>query len=273
VHHGVARSFEDGAGKWHTVEACNGHRADLDSVHKVDAPRLTPNFLSPQDALRYRPAETCPFLVADAAPDTGEGIVGQGVFEAFRLYQAGVTDGPSSLQRLSIAKEEGLWDSPRHAPLRRLRAPSRRVRPLITAGLVGGSKSIPRPFHSKGLEAERNLGCGMDFDRFSIAVLTTRRDGRTADDQDSGALQDAHMTHLANLHDDGHLLAAGPVGDSEIRGLLIFACGVEETRELLLADPAVRARRFNVTVAPWMVPGGAMAFFTTNFPRSMAETQ
>jgi len=27
--------FKDGAGKWHTVESCNGHRADLDSVQRV----------------------------------------------------------------------------------------------------------------------------------------------------------------------------------------------------------------------------------------------
>ena len=26
---------KDGAGKWHTVEACNGHRADLDAVQRV----------------------------------------------------------------------------------------------------------------------------------------------------------------------------------------------------------------------------------------------
>jgi hypothetical protein len=30
--------FKDRAGKWHTVEACNGHRADLDSVQRVRAP-------------------------------------------------------------------------------------------------------------------------------------------------------------------------------------------------------------------------------------------
>ena len=27
--------FKDAAGKWHTVEACGGHRADLDSVQRV----------------------------------------------------------------------------------------------------------------------------------------------------------------------------------------------------------------------------------------------
>ena len=27
--------FKDGAGKWHTVESCDGHRADLDSVQRI----------------------------------------------------------------------------------------------------------------------------------------------------------------------------------------------------------------------------------------------
>jgi hypothetical protein len=27
--------FKDGAGKWHSVKACDGHRADLDSVQRI----------------------------------------------------------------------------------------------------------------------------------------------------------------------------------------------------------------------------------------------
>jgi hypothetical protein len=30
--------FQDAAGKWHTVVACDGHRADLVSVQRVTAP-------------------------------------------------------------------------------------------------------------------------------------------------------------------------------------------------------------------------------------------
>jgi hypothetical protein len=30
--------FQDGAGKWWTVSACDGHRADLTSVQKVTGP-------------------------------------------------------------------------------------------------------------------------------------------------------------------------------------------------------------------------------------------
>jgi hypothetical protein len=27
--------FKDGAGRWHTVKACDGHRADLDAVQRI----------------------------------------------------------------------------------------------------------------------------------------------------------------------------------------------------------------------------------------------
>ncbi len=27
--------FKDGAGRWHTVEVCDGHRADLDAVQRM----------------------------------------------------------------------------------------------------------------------------------------------------------------------------------------------------------------------------------------------
>jgi hypothetical protein len=27
--------FKDGTGKWHTIEACDGHRADLDAVRRI----------------------------------------------------------------------------------------------------------------------------------------------------------------------------------------------------------------------------------------------
>jgi hypothetical protein len=47
----------------------------------------------------------------------------------------------------------------------------------------------------------------------------------------------------------------------------------ERARELKEADPAVVAGRFAIKVMPWRVPGGAVAFSPTHFPRSIAEAQ
>jgi uncharacterized protein len=111
----------------------------------------------------------------------------------------------------------------------------------------------------------------VEFDRFSVALLVRRPDAPVLDDEAAAALQDAHMAYLSDLHDAGHLLAAGPVGDDEIAGLSILSVPPDEARALKEADPAVQAGCYTLTVAEWLVPGGAIAFTPTHLPRSMAE--
>lgn len=111
----------------------------------------------------------------------------------------------------------------------------------------------------------------MQFDHYTIALLILRPDAPDLDDEAAAALQDAHMAHLADLHEAGHLLAAGPLSDEMFRGLTILNVEPERARELKEQDPAVQIGRFSVKVMPWMVPTGAMTFSPTRFPRSVAE--
>ncbi len=112
----------------------------------------------------------------------------------------------------------------------------------------------------------------MQFDQFTIALLILRPDAPHLDEEAAAALQDAHMAYLADLHAAGYLVAAGPLlGDDTFRGLSVLTVGLEQARALKEQDPAVRAGRFSVTVLPWIVPAGAMAFSPARFPRSMAE--
>ena len=116
----------------------------------------------------------------------------------------------------------------------------------------------------------------MNFDHFSIVLLALRQDAPELGDAEAAALQDAHLDHLARLHEAGSLLAAGPLaggGDNPFRGLTILTAGVEEATALAEADPAVAAGRFSVTVMPWMVPAEAMAFQPARFPHSAAEVR
>jgi uncharacterized protein len=113
----------------------------------------------------------------------------------------------------------------------------------------------------------------MDFDRFTIVLLVLREDAPHLSESDAAELQDSHMSHLADLHQAGHLLAAGPLMDGHFRGLSILNVDPETARKLMEDDPAVRAGRFDVLEMPWMLPGGAMTFSATNFPRSMAEAE
>jgi uncharacterized protein len=108
----------------------------------------------------------------------------------------------------------------------------------------------------------------MEFDRFTITLLVLRDDAPEFTPKQEDALQDAHMSHLAGLHQAGHLLAAGPLLDrtSQFRGLSILNVSVEEARALKESDPAVQAGKFAVIALPWMVPAGAMSFSSTRFP-------
>jgi uncharacterized protein len=114
----------------------------------------------------------------------------------------------------------------------------------------------------------------MDFDRFTIGLLILRSDAPKLSEDEENALQNAHMAHLAKLHDEGLLLVAGPLlgsSDRELRGLEIYKGSPDEVKKLADQDPAVLAGRFTHRFIPWMVPEGAVSFAHTRFPRSMAE--
>ncbi len=111
----------------------------------------------------------------------------------------------------------------------------------------------------------------MNFDRYTIALLVKRRDAPELDEDEAVALQDAHLTHLADLHEAGVLLAAGPLAGEEIRGLLILGVETERARAVAEQDPAVRAGVFAISAFEWLVPAGAIRFSPTRFPRSLAE--
>jgi hypothetical protein len=114
---------------------------------------------------------------------------------------------------------------------------------------------------------------GVPLDRFTIALLILRPDAPILDEEAAARLQDAHMAHLADLHEAGVLVAAGPLFDEKFRGLSILNVEPERARALKEQDPAVIAGRFSVKVIPWMVPAGAMSFAKTRFPRSISEVE
>jgi uncharacterized protein YciI len=112
----------------------------------------------------------------------------------------------------------------------------------------------------------------MDFDRYTVVLLVTPADPPELSEEEADRLQDAHLSHLADLHERGVLLAAGPVGDPGgqryYRGLSILRCEPDEALRLKGEDPAVRAGVFELVAMPWMLPAGAIQFSPTRFPRS-----
>jgi uncharacterized protein len=112
----------------------------------------------------------------------------------------------------------------------------------------------------------------MDFDRYTVVLLLTPDDPPQLSEEERDRLQDAHLSHLADLHDQGVLLAAGPVGDPSsrrhFRGLSILRCDPDEALRLKGEDPAIKAGVFEMVAMPWMLPAGAIHFTPTTFPRS-----
>jgi uncharacterized protein YciI len=113
----------------------------------------------------------------------------------------------------------------------------------------------------------------VQLETYTITLLVLRPDAPKLDEKAAAALQDAHMSHLADLHDAGRLLAAGPLLDEQLRGLNIMRATPEEARALAEQDLAVRIGRLSVKAIPWMVPAGAMRFSQTHLPRSVAEVE
>jgi uncharacterized protein YciI len=111
----------------------------------------------------------------------------------------------------------------------------------------------------------------VDFDRYTITLLIRHPDRPQLDEQEANRLQDAHLSHLADLHEAGFLLAAGPLDDEQYRGLSILNVEPERAVELKERDPAVRAGLFTVKAIPWMLPSGLVAFSPGRMPRSLAE--
>ena len=105
----------------------------------------------------------------------------------------------------------------------------------------------------------------MEFDRYTIALSILRPDAPQLPDADAGALQDAHMAHLADLHEEGHLLAAGPLLHDTFRGLSILNVDPDRARLLKEQDPAVVAGRLSIETMAWLVPSGLVAFSSGAF--------
>lgn len=66
-------------------------------------------------------------------------------------------------------------------------------------------------------------------------------------------LQAGHMENMNRLAEMGKLIVAGPFGDDgDLRGILIMDCAtVEEAKELVATDPAVKAGRLRGEFHPW----------------------
>ena len=116
------------------------------------------------------------------------------------------------------------------------------------------------------------------FDVYSLVLLRRPADAPQMSDADLDALQARHLAYRADLRRQGVLVVNGPLAeqsDASLRGLSIFACGLDEAARLSDGDPSVQAGRLAYDVMEWWVAADSLAFPGRQDPvgdrRSMAD--
>ncbi|MBI3475313.1 MAG: hypothetical protein HY010_06250 [Acidobacteria bacterium] len=70
-------------------------------------------------------------------------------------------------------------------------------------------------------------------------------------------VQDGHMANIRKMASMGKLIVAGPIDDTNLRGIFIFGIGsVEEAKALVKDDPAIASERLVVDFYPWYAAVG-----------------
>jgi uncharacterized protein len=103
----------------------------------------------------------------------------------------------------------------------------------------------------------------MELEAYAFALLRRPVSAPVYEDAELDRIQGEHLGHLAALGAAGKLVGAGPFSDQpdeSLRGLCFFATSVEEARELLARDPAVRAGRLEAEVMTWWTERGSVSF-------------
>jgi uncharacterized protein len=114
----------------------------------------------------------------------------------------------------------------------------------------------------------------MQFDHYTVLLLLRPVDAPELSEEETDALQDAHLSHQAGLAEKGYVIAAGPLVDQDderLRGIAVLSVDADTARKLYSTDPSVRAGRLETQVMTWLTPAGNVAFESVRHPRSMAE--
>lgn len=96
--------------------------------------------------------------------------------------------------------------------------------------------------------------------RYYIGFLKRVEDKPLMDSTKVAQIQQAHLDYMSQNSKDGVLLMAGPFGDDgEIRGIVIYDVpSLEEAKNIIENDPAVKAGRLSIEVHPWWAAKGSV---------------
>ena len=101
------------------------------------------------------------------------------------------------------------------------------------------------------------------FDEHTVILLVRAPDAPELSEEALDALQMEHLTYLRELKRRGALIANGPLADQtdvRLRGISVYAVGLDEALALARADPMVLAGRLVIEGARWMTAAGTARF-------------
>ena len=101
------------------------------------------------------------------------------------------------------------------------------------------------------------------FDVYTLVLLRRPPDAPDMSEDELDALQGRHLAYRAELRRQGLIVVNGPFdeqSDTTMRGLSIFACGLD--RRIAIAEPRglVQAGRLSYDLMEWWVAAGTLAF-------------
>jgi uncharacterized protein YciI len=109
-----------------------------------------------------------------------------------------------------------------------------------------------------------------EFDTYQFVLLRRPATAPPLDEEAAEALQLQHLGHLAEMREQGHMVAAGPFldqPDDAWRGMCLYrTASVEEALRLAERDPSVQAGRLAIDVMTWLTPKGHIPFTEPRAP-------
>ncbi len=105
----------------------------------------------------------------------------------------------------------------------------------------------------------------VEFEKYHFVVLMRADNPPALSREEAQRIQSEHLGHLSKMHQEGHLLVAGPFGerfDERWRGLCLYkgTLSREEVRRLAESDPAVQAGVMQVALMDWYTEKGVLEF-------------
>lgn len=95
--------------------------------------------------------------------------------------------------------------------------------------------------------------------KYYMVLLLANPDKESLDSIQVATIQQAHLDNISKLGKEGKIVMAGPMGDDgDLRGIFVMDCSsLEEAKELVNTDPAIKKKRMLFEVHPWWVAKGS----------------